>query len=73
MTDIIYDFYKMDLSNLSRHIKAGDKIICPICKSELLVVLDYSDIPKLGENPGVYCLEDRKHVNIVHKIHKKRN
>lgn len=68
MTDIIYDFQKMDLDDLSKHIEAGDRILCTICNSELLVVLKYTNIPKLEKHPGVYCLEDIKHVNISFSI-----
>jgi hypothetical protein len=68
MTDIIYDFLKVRHNALSKHIEAGDRILCPICKSELLVVLDYTDIPKLGKHPGVYCLEDIKHMNVTFRI-----
>jgi hypothetical protein len=68
MADIIYEFQTMDIDDLSKYIEDGDRIICPICNSELLVVLKYSDIHKLGKHPGIYCLEDIKHVNIAYRI-----
>lgn len=71
MNDIIYDFY-MRYPDLIRHVKSGGGVLCPTCNSNLLVVLDYNEIPKHGKPPGVYCLKDIKHVNITHKINKSR-
>ena len=49
-------------------IDAGYKVVCPICKSELIVALDKESSKKYKTHPGIFCPKDSKHVMILAEI-----
>lgn len=42
--------------------------LCPECRAELIVVLNWDKARKLNRHPGVYCTKDEKQVLRIFNI-----
>lgn len=56
MTDpIIFDNSREMLGKLIELHPKGVKFLCPVCHSELDVVLSWDEARSVGKHPGIYC------------------
>lgn len=59
MKTIIYDDEISTLNLIFEECpKGGLCVLCPVCKAELTVVLDATDVEKHKLGPGVYCSQN---------------
>lgn len=56
MKTVMYDDEIFTLNMIfAEYPKGGLSVCCPVCKEELVVVLDAKDVKKHGLGPGIYC------------------
>ncbi len=62
MDQYIYDGTTESLREVARLYKEGVKILCPICRGELLVALDFETANEKKVHTGIYCRANAAHV-----------
>jgi len=67
-----YDGSSDSLGKVEELHTKGVKILCPVCKQELLVALDLETANKHKVHTGIYCLHDPAHVGEIIEIRRKR-
>jgi len=70
MKNYIYSGKPDELSKIKDLLKEEVKILCPICQEELIVALDLESAGKYGVHPGIYCPNNKKHMNQLFSIKK---
>lgn len=64
MSTIVYDDEISTLKLIfDEYPKGGLSVLCPICKSELTVVLNVKDAEKFQLGPGIYC--ENNHIRSI--------
>jgi hypothetical protein len=61
--EYIFDNSSAGLNPMFEAHSRGAKILCPICRSELWVVVDAESAIKYSMPAGVYCPKSPKHVS----------
>jgi hypothetical protein len=61
MPTLVYDETSAMRNNLEEYAKEGITLLCPRCKSELIVALDVESIRKHQVHPGIYCSKYPNH------------
>ncbi len=62
MDHYIYDGTTESLREVSLLYKQGIKILCPVCRGELLVALDFETANQNKVHTGIYCRTNPAHV-----------
>jgi uncharacterized protein YbaR (Trm112 family) len=62
---ITYDPKEHTLRKIKHLIKEGYILICPECRSDLIVALTVEDANKHEVHPGVYCSNNKSHIGIL--------
>jgi hypothetical protein len=61
---VIYNRNEDNIREAFELFSQGYKILCPICKSELLILADYDSSSKYQKHLGIYCPKNENHVGI---------
>jgi len=62
---VIYREGKIPLGQISKQHDEGVKHICAVCGAELIVIFNEEEAKKHGVGQGIFCPNDRKHVNVM--------
>lgn len=65
---VFYDGSWEGLSQALETAKAGAKIFCRTCGSELIVVTDTEMSTQLKKHPGIYCPKDSQHIAVLFEL-----
>lgn len=61
----VLDPDRQSAADIDRLRKEGKYPLCPVCRSELIVVLSTEEAQQKKEPPGIRCPKDRRHYESV--------
>jgi len=66
--DLFYDGSWEGLTPALEAAKAGRKVLCRQCGSQLLFVTDGKLAAQLKRHPGIYCPKDDRHIAVLFEL-----
>jgi hypothetical protein len=71
MESFVYDGTDEALRKAYNLKDNGVRVLCPKCRSELKVALDFESADRLGVHPGIFC--PNGHVNVLIELRRDRS
>ena len=60
---LVYDRTEESLRQVYELRDSGVRFLCPVCRADLIVALDFESALEHGVHPGIYCSSHPEHLS----------